>query len=86
MGASGRTPTPTHGSLTRTVRRSPPLVQRNEFFRPNVISNSQAACHYWSVHSGGNWLLGDGSVRFLTSTVATLVNMSSINGGEVVRE
>jgi prepilin-type N-terminal cleavage/methylation domain-containing protein/prepilin-type processing-associated H-X9-DG protein len=61
----------------------------NEFFRPDVISNTRAVCHYWSLHSGGgNWLLGDGSVRFLTYNAATttLVDMSSINGGEVVRE
>jgi len=60
----------------------------NEYFRPDVISNPRAACHYWSVHpGGGNWLLGDGSVRFITYSAATttLVDMSSMNGGEVVR-
>jgi len=60
----------------------------NEFFRADVISNPKAACHHWSLHpGGGNWLLGDGSVRFITYTAATttLVDMSSMNGGEVVR-
>jgi len=60
----------------------------NEFFRQDVISNPTSACHYWSVHpNGGNWLLGDGSVRFITYSAATttLVDMSSRDGGEVVR-
>jgi len=60
----------------------------NEFFRPDRVSNPTAACHNWSLHpNGGNWLLGDGSVRFITYSAATttLVDMSSMNGGEVVR-
>lgn len=60
----------------------------NEYFRADTISNPRSACHYWSVHpGGGNWLLGDGSVRFITYSAATttLVDMSSMNGGEVVR-
>jgi prepilin-type N-terminal cleavage/methylation domain-containing protein/prepilin-type processing-associated H-X9-DG protein len=60
----------------------------NEYFRPDRINNPRSACHYWSLHpGGGNWLLGDGSVRFITYSAATttLVDMSSMNGGEVVR-
>ena len=60
----------------------------NEFFRPDRVSNPRAACHYWSLHpNGGNWLLGDGSVRFIgyNAATTTLVDMSSMNGGEVVR-
>jgi prepilin-type N-terminal cleavage/methylation domain-containing protein/prepilin-type processing-associated H-X9-DG protein len=59
-----------------------------EYFRPDRVQNPTAACHYWSLHpGGGNWLLGDGSVRFITYNAATttLVDMSSMNGGEVVR-
>jgi len=59
-----------------------------EYFRPDRVNNPTAACHYWSLHpGGGNWLLGDGSVRFITYNAATttLVDMASINGGEVVR-
>jgi len=61
----------------------------NEFFRADTFSNPTAVCHYWSPHSGGgNWLMGDGSVRFLRYSAATttLLDMTSINGGEVVRE
>lgn len=61
----------------------------NELFRQDVVTNPRAACHYWSFHSGGaNWLIGDGSVRFLRYSVATttLIDMTSVNGGEVVRE
>jgi prepilin-type N-terminal cleavage/methylation domain-containing protein/prepilin-type processing-associated H-X9-DG protein len=60
----------------------------NEYFRNDQIKNSKAACHYWSLHpNGGNWLLGDGSVRFFNYSAAatTLVDMASMNGGEVVR-
>jgi prepilin-type N-terminal cleavage/methylation domain-containing protein/prepilin-type processing-associated H-X9-DG protein len=66
----------------------PPRCNGNEFFRPDRVQNVTAACHYWSLHpGGGNWLLGDGSVRFITYNAATttLVDMSSMNGGEVVR-
>ena len=60
----------------------------NEYFRADTINNPRSACHYWSLHpGGGNWLLGDGSVRYITYNAATttLVDMASINGGEVVR-
>jgi prepilin-type processing-associated H-X9-DG protein len=42
--------------------------------------------HFWSFHSGGaNWLLGDGSVRFLPySASAQTIPLGSRNGGEVV--
>ena len=61
----------------------------NEMFRADIVTNPKAACHYWSLHTGGgNWLLADGSVRFLTYNAATttLVDMASMDGGEVVRE
>jgi prepilin-type N-terminal cleavage/methylation domain-containing protein/prepilin-type processing-associated H-X9-DG protein len=58
----------------------------NELFRPDVATRPGAACHYWSMHAGGaNWALADGSVRFIQySAVATITQMASINGGEVV--
>jgi prepilin-type N-terminal cleavage/methylation domain-containing protein len=42
--------------------------------------------HFWSFHSGGgNWVLGDGSVRFLSYSASALtMPMGSRNGGEVV--
>lgn len=61
----------------------------NEVFRPEANPKRVgAACHYWSMHPGGaNWLLGDGSVRYLTySQVNIVTQMASINGGEVVQQ
>jgi len=58
----------------------------NEVFRADRPMNPTAACHYWSMHTGGaNWLLADGSVRFITYSQAGIITqMASINGGEVV--
>lgn len=41
--------------------------------------------HFWSDHpQGGNWLLGDGSVRYITyAAEPTVRDMGSRNGGEV---
>jgi prepilin-type N-terminal cleavage/methylation domain-containing protein/prepilin-type processing-associated H-X9-DG protein len=61
----------------------------NEYYRPDKASNPTAACHYWSLHTGGgNWLMGDGSVRYIRYTAATtsLMDMVTVNGGEVNRE
>ena len=42
--------------------------------------------HFWSFHTGGgNWVLGDASVRFLPySASAQTIPLASRNGGEVV--
>jgi len=42
--------------------------------------------HFWSGHTGGgNWLLGDGSVRFISYTnSALMVSLATRNGGEVI--
>jgi len=59
----------------------------NELFRnePQPKRNG-AACHFWSFHpGGGNWLLADGSVRFLPYSAASVISqMASINGGEII--
>lgn len=58
------------------------------FFRPDIVTNRCAATHYWSLHTnGGNWLLGDGSVRYFSYSAGTTIlpQMASINGGEVVQ-
>ncbi len=42
--------------------------------------------HFWSFHAaGGNWVFGDGSVRFLPySASAVTIPLASRNGGEIV--
>ena len=42
--------------------------------------------HFWSHHTGGaNWVLGDGSVRFLPyAASAVTIPLASRNGGEAV--
>ena len=54
-------------------------------FQPGKISTTCDQAHFWSLHSnGGNFLNGDGSVRFLTYTAnSVLPPFSSRNGGEV---
>jgi prepilin-type N-terminal cleavage/methylation domain-containing protein/prepilin-type processing-associated H-X9-DG protein len=81
-------------SLLATPNRAPvPGVDHPEcnvrlpgFFSPGDVNDTCASVHYWSFHTGGgNWLLGDGSVRFLPYAVGTTVVplMASRNGGEV---
>jgi prepilin-type N-terminal cleavage/methylation domain-containing protein/prepilin-type processing-associated H-X9-DG protein len=58
----------------------------NEVFRPETTpARVGASCHFWSFHAGGaNWLLADGSVRFVTYSKADVITaMASRNGGEV---
>jgi len=55
-------------------------------FQAGNISNQCDQFHFWSFHSGGsNFLMGDGSVRFLSYDADTVLPaMSTRAGGEVV--
>jgi prepilin-type processing-associated H-X9-DG protein len=58
-----------------------------QYFQPGRRGNPCDIHHYWSNHSGGgNWLLGDGSVRFMTygAGPVVLVQMATKAGGEVI--
>ena len=53
---------------------------------PGNIDNHCDQLHYWSLHEGGsNFLLGDGSVRFLSYGTSPIVQraMATRDGGEV---
>jgi len=54
-------------------------------FQQGNINNNCDQAHFWSLHTGGgNFLLGDGSVRFMTySANAILPQLCSRNLGEV---
>lgn len=58
-------------------------------FRGDLNSNSVDARHWWSAHTGGaQFLLGDGSARFLSENMnhQTLLNLSDRQDGEVIGE
>jgi prepilin-type processing-associated H-X9-DG protein len=64
-----------------------PYVQGPYNFRSGNINEVCDMFHFWSWHSGGsNFVMGDGSVRFLTYAAADpiLPAMSTRDGGEVV--
>jgi prepilin-type N-terminal cleavage/methylation domain-containing protein len=61
----------------------------HEYYRPGSLEdpNYYHRWHHWSMHAnGGNWLLGDGSVRFITYAAGNTVlpAMATRSGGEVV--
>jgi prepilin-type N-terminal cleavage/methylation domain-containing protein len=43
-----------------------------DYFRPGDLNDVKHRSHFWSLHPGGGmWLLGDGSVRFITYAAGT---------------
>ena len=57
------------------------------FFSPGNLDDYCHISHYWSFHTGGgNWLLCDGSVRFMEYAAGTTVipAMATIAGGEIL--
>jgi len=54
-------------------------------FAQGSVSNNCDHHHFWSFHTGGgNWLLGDGSVRFIQYSAAAIVVQMSTRAGEEV--
>ncbi len=69
----------------------PPQTQYapHDFYRPGDLNDDffYHRWHHWSTHdSGCNWLLGDGSVRFITYPVgqAVLSALATRSGSEIV--
>jgi prepilin-type processing-associated H-X9-DG protein len=53
-----------------------------DFYRPGDLNDPADShrYHFWSLHTGGgNWLLGDGSVRFITYGAGTRT-VGTVNG------
>jgi len=56
-------------------------------FRPGTINDPCDSLHFWSLHSGGsNFLLADGSVRFIRYNISTetMNALSTRAGGETI--
>jgi prepilin-type N-terminal cleavage/methylation domain-containing protein/prepilin-type processing-associated H-X9-DG protein len=59
------------------------------YFQPGNLNTACDIWHYWSLHTGGgNFALGDGSVRFFAYNAGTVVipMMATRAGGEVIPE
>jgi prepilin-type N-terminal cleavage/methylation domain-containing protein/prepilin-type processing-associated H-X9-DG protein len=71
--------------VVATDGASPPCP-RPSAYRDDIVNGRCAHTHFWSTHpGGGNWAFADGSVRSITYSAAdVVVQMASINGGEVV--
>jgi prepilin-type processing-associated H-X9-DG protein len=55
--------------------------------KPGLVTDNCDMGHFWSLHAGGaNFLLGDGSVRFLpfATDPTTFQYLCTRNGGEVI--
>jgi type II secretory pathway pseudopilin PulG len=57
-------------------------------FRAGIVSNPCDQVHYWSLHTaGGNFLRADGSVKFYTYQMDSILpQLSTKDGGEVVSD
>jgi prepilin-type processing-associated H-X9-DG protein len=54
------------------------------FYSQGKFTNDCDHFHYWSVHPGGaNWVLADGSVRFIAYDTAIVQPLATRAGGEV---
>jgi prepilin-type processing-associated H-X9-DG protein len=65
-----------------------PLLGRRDIFREGNLNDprEEHRYHFWSLHpGGGNWLMADGSVQFITYSSATVLPaLATRNGGEPV--
>jgi prepilin-type processing-associated H-X9-DG protein len=71
-------------SLITDNSEGPPCPAKS-YFSPGDLTDNCHTNHFWSFHTGGgNWLLCDGSVRFMNYSAGTTVipPMATINGGE----
>jgi prepilin-type N-terminal cleavage/methylation domain-containing protein len=60
--------------------RIPRMTSTPALYRPGSPTNPSDWNHYWSLHSGGGqWLMGDGSVRFISYSAGAAV-VTQVNG------
>ena len=94
MAGSGDTPYFGAGDTLLGVSEVDPNNQPQyvpEFYRPGDLTdpNQIHRWHYWSLHSGGcNWLVADGSVRFIPYSIRKSVMdaLATYKGGEVAAD
>jgi prepilin-type N-terminal cleavage/methylation domain-containing protein/prepilin-type processing-associated H-X9-DG protein len=80
------------GYYTQVLQRPPPIGYSCPIaklgLQPGAISDNCDQAHFWSLHAGGaNFLVADGSVRFLSYSVGDIFPaLCTRNGGETLRE
>ena len=74
------------GVRERTARNFYGCWEGPYHFGPGRLDNPCDALHFWSLHAGGaNFLFGDGSVRFLTYSVDSILPaLATRAGGEAI--
>jgi prepilin-type N-terminal cleavage/methylation domain-containing protein len=73
----------TQDSVAQTFGLVPANCPSPGIYRSGSMTNTCDTTHFWSLHkNGGNWLFGDGTVRFLPYTAAPLTIPLATRAGD----